>query len=506
MSKPRTVSIELPSGLLFQKGSGCLYALVAAPKGGPTRRVSTGIPYLTLTTDDERTKALERGTRLVNLIRDMAADDEYRPVVEALYARKMRVADIMSVGFRSGAGELKRQLASEEAQQNDIDLVPYVDAFAIHELCLHPNKKAEPVRHSSRAQQVSHVRRWLEWANQRLRNGKDDSKRPASLCDGAVFNEYLTELRTQTRNAMRRLGKQVTRRTGVRAMRDAYGAMRQFHRYLVVYARVTSVPDVTEGLPRPSYKSERPYWISRRNVFLLIHELIELGHAEAAVYCAVLHGTALDTTDVARLTASQIERSADLWMVYSTSDKAERRDRRAIIHRFVHPFIGAHIDRRIAEDGPDALLFPGWASQVNARDPYSRAHNDARESLVRKKFAVFARYEPRDSRHSLAVDMAQQGISARMIAHQLGTSVKLVDSTYAKWLVSRQELIDVQERMEQQSVPVGGDWERVSAQMDGPRPKKSGASRNALGAFRGAVSTRHRGTRRRTDCWLRLMT
>jgi site-specific recombinase XerD len=272
-----------------------------------------------------------------------------------------------------------------------------------------------------------------------------------------------------------------------------------------VYAKVTSVPDVTEGLPRPSYKSERPYWISRRDVLRLIHELVELGHSDAAVYCAILHGTALDTTDVARLTASQIERSADLWLVYSTSDKAERRDRRTTIHRFVHPFICAHIDRRIAEAGPDALLFPGWANQVNARDPYSRAHNDARASLVRKKFAVFARYEPRDSRHSLAVAMAQQGNSVRMIAHQLGTSEELVSSTYAKWLVSRQELIEVQERMEQQHVPVGGDWDGVSAQMDGPRLPKSDASRNALGALRGAFGTRQRRTRRTTKGGLRLL-
>jgi site-specific recombinase XerD len=505
MSKPRTVSSELPPGLVFQKGSPCLYALLTAPDGGPTKRVSTGIPYLTLTTDAERKAALERGTRLVNLIRDMAADAEYRPVVVALYNRKMRVHDVMTIGFRSGAGELLRHLDREEAQQHDIDLVPHVDGFAIHELCLHPNKKAEPVRDSSRAQQVSHVRRWLEWANERLRAGKDDSERPASLCDGALFNEYLTELRTQTRDAMRRLGKPVTRKTGVRAMRDAYGAMRQFHRYLVVYAKVTSVPDVTEGLPRPSYKSERPYWISRRDVLRLIHELVELGHSDAAVYCAILHGTALDTTDVARLTASQIERSADLWLVYSTSDKAERRDRRTTIHRFVHPFICAHIDRRIAEAGPDALLFPGWANQVNARDPYSRAHNDARASLVRKKFAVFARYEPRDSRHSLAVAMAQQGNSVRMIAHQLGTSEELVSSTYAKWLVSRQELIEVQERMEQQHVPVGGDWDGVSAQMDGPRLPKSDASRNALGALRGAFGTRQRRTRRTTKGGLRLL-
>jgi site-specific recombinase XerD len=496
MSKPRTVSGELPPGLLFQKGSSCLYALLTAPNGGPTKRVSTGIPYLTLTTDAERKAALERGTRLVSLIRDMTADEEFRPIVVALYERRMRVDDIMSVGFRSGAGELKRELDRQVAEQSDIDLLPYVERFARHELCLHPNKKAEPVRASSRAQQVSHVRRWLDWANERLRCGEEGAERPASLCDGALFDEYLTALRQQTRDDMQRLGKKVTRKTGVRVMRDAYGAMRQFHRYLVVYAKVTDVCDVTAGLPRPSCKSERPYWISRHNVILLIHELIALGHADAAVYCALLHGTALDTTDVARLTASQIERDARLWLVYSTSDKTDTRERCVMVHRFVHEFIGPHIKRRVAEDGPDALLFPNWAKWVNARDPYARAHAAARASLVAKKLSAFAGYEPRDSRHSLAVDMAQHGISARMIGEQLGTSEAMVASVYAKWLVTTREWLNVQERMECQTGAAGSDWETVAVQMDVRKSRESDASSTTRSASREARGTRQRANRR----------
>ena len=105
------------------------------------------------------------------------------------------------------------------------------------------------------------------------------------------------------------------------AVSDASGAAQQ--RHLHPRARV-AIRDV---------EAARPYWITRQNVFLLIHELIALGHADAAVYCAILHATALDTTDVACLTAAHIERNSTLWMAHSTSDKPDIRYRYIMMHR-----------------------------------------------------------------------------------------------------------------------------------------------------------------------------
>ncbi len=75
----------------------------------------------------------------------------------------------------------------------------------------------------------------------------------------------------------------------------------------------------------------------------------------------------------------------------------------------------------------------GWR---NTRDPYARQHAATVAELVAQGQTQFAGYEPRDSRHSVAVQMCQAGIPIQLVAEQLGSAVDTVTSTYAQWITT----------------------------------------------------------------------
>ena len=100
------------------------------------------------------------------------------------------------------------------------------------------------------------------------------------------------------------------------------------------------------------------------------------------------------------------------------------------MHRSIAPFL----EERIRANGPNAHLFPCVARRKSPRDAYARVQREAIELLVARGHEVFAGYEPRDSRHSVAIDMAQRGASAKDIAEQLGNTEAMVFDVYARWL------------------------------------------------------------------------
>lgn len=447
VAKPRSLSSDLPRGLVWQRGCKNLYVRVPAPGGGPSARMATGIPYDGLN-DEEREGALRIGGKLVALLDDLAVDAEYHVVLEAIRRRTITMNEVIGIGFRNGRYALLAMAKANEAASHDVDLLPLLARFGAYQECLHPGKGKEgrAVLGSTRDQQVSHVRRYLDWA---MSEAATDTAvavaRPLSLLNGALFATYLEHLQHRTQRDAASAGITDTTHVGRRAKRDCYGALAQFCRFLSKVVQLDGVRDVTEGLPRPvADNNVRTRFLTRLEVTMLIDALFEVGGAWAAAYCGILHGSALDTTDVARMTASQFSRGGPSWRVDSSSRKAKRRQRRVQLYSWVHRYIAPFLDERIREDGPNARLFPSIADRKNSRDAYARVQREAIELLVARGHEVFAGYEPRDSRHSVAIDMALRGAFVQEIAQQLGNTEAMVFAVYARWLKKE----DKSERLE----------------------------------------------------------
>jgi integrase len=464
MSKPRTVSSELPPGLLFQKGSASLYVIVPSPdRGSPGRksvvgndttvetdlkrsraviRKTTGIQYDGLETDAQRADAISRGSEIVRLLDGMVADPRYHDVLRDIRSGTMSIREVAEVGLTDGRHALKERSEMLRTAKRDIDLRPFVDAFAKHGYCLHPNsaKRGKTMRPSTRVQQVSHVRRYLTWAAESQGLPADETAaRPISLLKPAVFAPYLSVITERTIEERRRQGQEVDKDTGARAARDAFGAMSQFRRFLAEHLQLADVPDVTAGPYRPNATKRRDLHITFEEVRLLVTTLLMAGELEAAVHCAIMHSSALDTTDVATMRAKHLERSETLWHVHGTSKKTKDRARRVPMYPGFYGFVGAYVDERVAVDGPSARLFPASAEKRIERDLYLIAHDAAIVSLVQQGYTSFDGYQPRDSRHTLAVAMAKAGLSARIIGLQLGTAEETIVRVYAQWLQSDRE-------------------------------------------------------------------
>lgn len=436
VAKPRSLSSDLPRGLVWQRGCKNLYVRVPAPGGGPSARMATGIPYDGLN-DEEREGALRIGEKLVALLDDLAADAEYQVVLDAIRTRTITMKEVIGIGFRNGRYALLAMAKANEAAAHDVDLLPLLARFGAYQDCLHPGKGKEgrAVLPSTRDQQVSHVRRYLDWA---MAEAATDtaiaSARPLSLLNGATFAKYLEHLQQRTQRDAASAGITDTTHVGRRAKRDCYGALAQFCRFLSKVVQLDGVRDVTEGLPRPVAENVRTRFLTRLEVTMLIDAVFEVGGAWAAAYCGILHGSALDTTDVARMKASQFIRDGNSWRVDSSSRKAKRRSRRVPLYQWVHRYVAPFLEERLRKNGPNAHLFPSVARRKSPRDAYARVQREAIELLVARGHEVFAGYEPRDSRHSVAVDMAQRGASVKDIAEQLGNTEEMVLSVYARWL------------------------------------------------------------------------
>jgi len=467
MSKPRSVSRELPKGLSLQQASQFLYVTVPSPDGDAAQRMSTGIPYVSLATDAQRADAVAHGHQLVQLLAHLRTTADCLDVSRAIRSREISLRVVIDVGLSKGPWALQELHGRTVAQRKYFDLRPHLEAF--HELsdCLHPNKRDQQIRRTTRGQQVSQIERFLKWAAAKKEiAGGVDAAWPCSLLGRAVFTEYLDVLERTTKEQLREEGRRCTDASGRRPRRDCIGAISQFCRYLSVYREMTSVTDITTGISRPGGKKPENRHLTHDLVLVFIDELIKLGHDAEAVHCAIIHATALDTGDVGRMTAAQIERTPNLWLVHSTSEKTHKRYRRVPMYRWAWRHVEPYLDARIADAGAAAPLFPMLANRRRSDDVYSRAHNEAIASLLTKGRTEFENYEPRQSRHTLAIQMAKRNISSRVIAEQLGTSVRLVETTYAKWLQSREEWCATVDHMEQ-DVPIAPTaWRRVATAMD----------------------------------------
>ena len=125
-----------------------------------------------------------------------------------------------------------------------------------------------------------------------------------SLLKPAMFAPYLSVITERTVAECRGRGEAVDKDTGVRATRDAFGALSQFQRFLAEHVQLADVPDVTAGAYRPNTTKQRDLHITFAEVQILVAELLMSGKREAAVYSAIMHSTALDTTDVVTMDAT----------------------------------------------------------------------------------------------------------------------------------------------------------------------------------------------------------
>ena len=326
-----------------------------------------------------------------------------------------------------GASGLRAALNATAIGDADIDLVPHVQAFHAHTIGLHLKRRGRPISAHHRNEMVSAIRRFVDWAATDGANARVvTTRRSLSLLAPTLFQRYTAVLEARTKSHAKAAGKAVKNSTGHRPMRDCTLALRQFVRYLQTERGVPYAVDPTDGKAPPANTPPRMQWLPLDDVRKPIATLPD----PASVYCAILHATALDTSDVARLTADCFERRDDQWMVSASSKKTRTRRRRVPVHRWAIPEIEPYLLQRIGAAGSRAQLFPDRARWRNARDPYARLHAAAVMSLVDNGQTRFAGYEPRDSRHSVAVQMCQAGIPIQLVAQQLGSAVDTVASTY----------------------------------------------------------------------------
>jgi integrase len=444
MSKPRTASHDLPEGVARQPGSRYLYVFVKSPDGGPTKRFSTKIDWTQLTKAELKSTARRAGD-LYRLIDGMLTHPAHRDIARAVYAGTLSIAQVFEIGLVSGAPGLRASLDAKAMDDADVDLVPHLEAFRTHTIGLHLKRRGRPISAHHRGQMVSAIRRYLDWAaadgaGKRVAT----ERRPLSLLSPTLFQRYVAVLEARTKARVKATGKPVKNTTGHRPVRDCTLALRQFVRYLQTEREVPRAVDPTEGKAPPANNPPRMHWLPLDDVRMLMAVL----PAPAGVYCAILHATALDTSDVARLTADCFDRRGDRWMVSSSSKKTRTRRRRVPVHRWAIPEIERYLLQRIAADGPRAQLFPDWARWRNARDPYARLHAATVAALVADGHTHFAGYEPRDSRHSVAVQMCQAGIPIQLVAQQLGSAVDTVASTYAQWVTTEEQWDAMLDRLE----------------------------------------------------------
>lgn len=448
MSKRRTVSGGLPDGVTRQPGSPFLYVYVRSPDGGPTKRFSTRIDCQGLSKAELRA-ATKRASAAHRLVDGMCGHPAHADIARAVYSGTISMTQVLEVGATHGAEGLRNLVQRTPdvppAIRTAVDLIPHLEAFERHTIGMHLKRRGRPITAQHRRQTVAIIRRFLDWAAAQVAGGKaPTAARPLSLLAPDLVRRYLPRLEAQTKDAARASGKPVRATTGHRPVRDCMLALRQFVRFLQAERGVTEAIDPTEGKAPPANNAPRMQWLPLEDVRTLIAAL----PAPANVYCAILHATALDTSDVARLTADCVERRGDRWMVSASSKKTRTRRRRVPVHRWALPEIEPYLLQRIAVAGPRATLFPDWVRWRNARDPYARQHAATVAALVAEGHVQFAGYEPRDSRHSVAVQMCQAGIPIQLVAQQLGSAVDTVASTYAQWITTEEQWDAMLDRLE----------------------------------------------------------
>lgn len=439
MSKRRTVSNGLPEGVTRQPGSPFLYVYVRSPDGGPTKRFSTRIDCQGLTKAELRAAA-KRASAAHRLVDGMCGHPVHADIARAVYSGAISMMQVMEVGPTRGPEGLRDLLQGtpdlSPAIRTEVDLIPHLEAFERHTIGLHLKRRGRPITAQHRRQMVATIRRFLDWAVPQVDSGKAPTDaRPLSLLAPDLVRRYMPLLEAQTKDAARARGKPVRATTGHRPVRDCMLALRQFVRFLRAERGVTDATDPTEGKAPPANSAPRMHWLPLEDVRTLIAAL----PAPANVYCTILHATALDTSDVARLTADCVERRGDRWMVSASSKKTRTRRRRVPVHRWAIPELEPYLLQRIAVDGPRAALFPDWARWRNPRDPYARQHAATVAALVADGHTQFAGYEPRDSRHSVSVQMCQAGIPIQLVAQQLGSAVDTVATVYAQWITTEEQ-------------------------------------------------------------------
>lgn len=429
----RAEEAPLPQGITRVPGSDALYIRVPRPGGG-TWRTSARTASLRIAADMLgllRKLALEKPERRVLL-------DHLREGTVALWPRtdhpgEEGVYDVLAEEGMAGADRLLARLARRAA---DIDLVPLTESFAQFTGALHP-RKSRPVSRTTRRNDARSVRAFLRFCAE-AQDGDHSGNAPppdeAPLALDAPFecrspwvtpaqaDAYLTSLAAQPG-----------------ARRKHHLAIRLFVRYCQHQHAMTWLEDPTADITLEAVGEHRLQYLEQVDCERLVAALDAVSPMHGD-FSRILHGTGLDVGDVASLTAGDIDLVDH--RIRSIGGKTMFRQRRCLVLDWAWPAA----QRLLVDKHGGDRLFPTMPENRHAHD---KAHARARARLVAAGFTQFAGYQPRDARHSVAVQMILAGVPLIHVARQLGhRDGALVLQVYAQFIPDA-----IEERQWQQQAP-----------------------------------------------------
>lgn len=434
VSRPRATSKGLPDGVTRHKSSPNLYVAVPHPSGGPSKRISTGLRYLDTMTPTERRETAARAAEMHAFARSLARDVEKRDVLQLVLSGAVSLPAAYARFYRQGPGGLAALVEEQSIDERDLDVTPFASEFGTLTYGLHATRPRRAVTADHRKKTHAALCRFLDFCRTQAGVAQDEPLRLSQITR-ARLRAYLGELLQRARHAPRAQIKE----SGLRPQRDCLLAVRQFYRWLREEKEIAWATDPSERMPIPSPKEGRMEYLERADVEVLALAIRrhpaggELGEA----YWRILHATALDTSDVARLRVSDFRPAQRAFR--SSSAKSRGRDREAPV-LFDVEWIEAFVAGRAAVGGRDALLFGRWGTHARASTEFSRLLLAVTEALAASGEVRFANYQPRDARHTVAVHLARRGVALSIIARQLGTSERVVSERYAKYQPTTDEI------------------------------------------------------------------
>lgn len=464
MTRRRSRSRDLPAGVVRVGRSPRLYVTLPAQGPHPATRLPT--PW-TVDDPEGRTRAAEAADVLRMLRRRPQATE----VFDALRRRAVSLEEVVRTQIASGLDAATDLLPEATSTPRAETLWDCVAAFAADTLSLHPNRRGQIISPRTRHNDAGHVRTLLQFVA--ADRAVDVAEVTLADLTQRRVDAYVTQLvsgivarresviptqaaardtsgshgRPSADHAVtrsKRTGRPVQQpahAAGQTARRKHLLALRSFLKFVALRWELPRIDDPTTRVIVPAVRPPRQRFLLQHDCERLVATLAARGSEAAAVYCTILHCSALDSSDVARLRVSDIDPRA--WTIESSSQKTRNRDRTVTVLPWGRARIAAWCVAREQEDGPHAPLFAEWSAWRNARDPYARLHRAAVEALVKEGAVQFTDYQPRDSRHSVAVQMARAGVPLTLAAAQLGSSTKTVGAVYARW------------------APTGLDWEQA---------------------------------------------
>jgi site-specific recombinase XerD len=430
----RVDSSHLPANVVRVPGAAGLYIRVPTTTG-IRRRIATGLP-------DDRDGRRMAGSALALLESLSQQPLERRRLLDALHDRRVSLFpsarrpgpalyDVLNRGGMLGADEL---LAALETRATDVDLVPVLDSFRGNRDSLHPRKRGQMVTARVRENDAASVRAALDSMHAAAGGASADPVRLRSLVTPERVRAYLDGLLARERQK-----KPGIETAGRSARRKHHLALATFWRFATTVNGVTWPEDPTAAVVLTATPAGRILHLERWECELLAATLDE-EHAPHGDYSRVLHGTGLDTTDVARLTVRDVDRHDR--RLNSLSGKTFNRGRRPLVLDWAWPAV----ERRTKGKKPSDRLFPEIPPDRHA---HSKTSAEVCAALTADGHAQFRGYQPRDARHSVAVQMLAAGVPVTAVAEQLGHDPATLLRTYARWIPKASE-VDTWRRLMQE--------------------------------------------------------